>query len=118
MRGQLLQIQHLRPRLLHLLQQTAFSAAGRPAHNAVCELRRPTGELVDHVAPVRFVAAVKLGCRKTDFLQDMRQRSAACSAAPAIHRRPIGLGFAGEMRLKVMRDVARDQSSPDFLGFE
>ena len=103
-----LEIEHLRAFVGERGDQAALAGAREPADDAIVEVQRQRREQAHHVAPVRAIAARELDGAPTDFVQHVRQRPAALSAAPAIHeRRPIAR-LVAERAFEHRRDVAGD----------
>ena len=82
------------------------------------ELLRHARELGDDVAPVRSIAAFELHCAPADFVQHVGERTAALSAAPAVHEGPPFARPRGESGVEHGRDVARDDRGAELAGRE
>ena len=70
------------------------------------------------MATVFLVAAVQLHGGPADTCQYRRHGSAAITTAPAVNQRFPILWLVDELRLYMVRDIARDECCTQLLGFE
>lgn len=116
MRSQVFQIEHLRASGIQRLQQAAFAASGGAANHLKVETGGHVFQIGNDGPPVGLVAAVELRGLEADLLQNMRHRSAAVSATPAIDQRLVASRFVLEMPFQVVGDMPGNQGRAHFLG--
>ena len=117
-RSQCFQVQHLATLGGNGLQNACFTAARCRAQHPPMQTRRQFGCCLDHLMPKGLVAAVEPVGRPADLAQDDLHGAAALSAAPAVNERLPVFGVVGKSLLDVLCDVACDQDSAKFAGFE
>src|SRR5690242_13361361 len=99
-------------------EQARLAAAGQAADEPVVESLRYRCERRDDVAAIGAIAAVELRRAPADFAQDMDERAAALSAAPAIDD---GLPLPWLVECVIFDDVGdamRDERCPHLARVE
>src|SRR5918993_4999276 len=116
--GKGFEVKHLLTLCAELLQQTAFAAARCSANDTQQQTRRQRLQISDDASTRRAIAAFKLPRLPTDASQNMRHRTAAVTAAPAVNERPPRFWHRLKLGFQMKRDVARDVCSAATPRFE
>ena len=85
-----------------------LSASSGSANDAQRETRGECGQIGHHLSSIRAITAFELPRLPAYASQDVGQRTAAIAAAPAVNQRLPVFRLRFELRLQMMRDVARD----------
>ena len=111
-------IEHLSATRAQCPQQPALARTGESAHRAPFEVRGKQREVRNHLPAIRAVAAIELRDAPAYLVHDVRERTAAAAAAPAVHQRPPRARPACEAILEMAGDIRAHERRADFLRFE
>ncbi len=106
--GEALEIEHLRALCRERLDEATLAGAGESADHLVAKPRGQGEELRAHVAPVGPVAAGEPRRAPADFAQDVGERTAALTAAPAVDQWCPVARLVRERAFEHRGDVARN----------
>src|ERR1700730_2326258 len=99
-------------------EEPALTRAGKAAQDHEPKAQGKRLELADDVSAISPIAAVELHGAPADLVQDMGERTAALSAAPAVDQRLPLTRFIGERSVQHCRDVSCDQRATESAGLE
>ena len=117
-RGEVLQVEHLRAAFRQGLEEAALADAGGAAHHPELVAFRQGRQFGDDMAAIGLVAAFELAGIPADGAQYGGEGAAAVAAAPAVDQGPVVAGAVGQHRFQVAGDVAGDQGGAGFLRLE
>src|SRR5207244_8691488 len=118
MRGERLEVEHLRARARERGKKAALAAAGGTVHDGEVQFGGQRCQRFNYPAPVRAIAAGQRLRLPAHLAQDVRHRAGALAAAPAIDERMPALIFLAEKRVDVPRHVLRDERGAEVLRLE
>ena len=118
MRGKMLQVEHLRARLFQVGEQAAFPRPGQAADDEPAKWLHEFRQIVDHGAAEGFVATFQLSRIPSDFTQNVGERAAALTAAPAVHQWAPRARLILQFRLEMARDIGGHERRACFPGAE
>ena len=117
-RGEVLQVEHLRPLCRERLEHARLRAAGRAAHDAQRQRRYDALDLGDHQVAEGLVAALELAGVPAHHAQPSGEGATALAAAPAVDEGAPVLGLVLQRGEHVARDVGGHQRTAEAAGVE
>ena len=114
--------QPLKVQRLHLaadrVEDIGLGAAGIAVEQDQPDRQRVLVERLRHQAAIGAITALQHLHPEPDLPQDHAHGARALPAPPAIDQRAIAAGLGREMRVDMVRDVARDQGRPDLARLQ